>query len=158
MQRGEQTRAAGAEDQDVGFQSAQAAALRQSSQAFTPSDRSTSARRACASLATCRTGLPPWLSIATSSGPKSRIAEVPQRFGIQIVEIDVLDAFDPGRFQRRSAADDREIGAAQLAECGECLSTHAALADDDAHAVRCHQTRVKRSMRADVVVPTHSGA
>src|SRR3972149_3854006 len=40
-------------------------------------------------------------------------AEFPQRFGIQIVEIEVLDALDPGSFQRGGAADDREINAAE---------------------------------------------
>ena len=37
--------------------------------------------------------------------------------------------------QRRRAADHREIGAAEVAEGVERVLPHAALADDDAHAV-----------------------
>ncbi len=41
--------------------------------ALTPSPASTAARRAFASWLTTSKRLPPWLSIATSSGPKSRM-------------------------------------------------------------------------------------
>src|SRR5471030_1499551 len=44
--------------------------------------------------------------------------ESPQAFGVQIVKVDVFDLLDPGRFQRRCAADNGEIGAAQLPERG----------------------------------------
>src|SRR5256885_10699750 len=43
-------------------------------------------------------------------------AKLPQRFGIEVIEVHVLDSLDPGRLQRRGAADDGEIGAAQIAE------------------------------------------
>src|SRR5688572_31942345 len=33
-------------------------------------------------------------------------AEFPQRFRIEIVEVDFFDLFDPGRLERRSTADD----------------------------------------------------
>jgi len=56
--------------------------------------------------------------------------ELPQRLGIEIVEVDVLDARDPRRLERRGAADNREVDAAQLGECFE---------------------------RSDVVVPTQTG-
>jgi hypothetical protein len=50
--------------------------------------------------------------MATRSGPKSADAELPQAFRIEIVEIDVVDGLDPRRLERRRAADDREIDAA----------------------------------------------
>ena len=37
-------------------------------------------------------------------------------FGIEIVEIDVLDGFDPCRLQRGGAADNGQISAAEIAE------------------------------------------
>src|SRR5262245_48098157 len=43
-------------------------------------------------------------------------AEAPQAFGMEIVEVDVLDGLDPGGLQRGSAADHGEIGAAEVAE------------------------------------------
>src|SRR5262249_55470998 len=60
-------------------------------------------------------------------------AKAPQALGMQIVEIDVLDRFDPGRLQRRGAADDREIGAAELAKRGERPWSESTLADDEPH-------------------------
>ena len=45
--------------------------------------------------------------------------KLPQRLGVQVVEVDVFDLLDPGRLERRGAADDRKIGAAEFAErCG----------------------------------------
>src|SRR6185503_13083246 len=35
-------------------------------------------------------------------------AELPEGFRIDVVEVDVLDRLDPGRLERRGAADDRE--------------------------------------------------
>src|SRR5437868_5073955 len=43
-------------------------------------------------------------------------AELPQRLRIEIVHVEVLDRLDPGRLERRRAADDREIGAANVLE------------------------------------------
>ena len=66
-------------------------------------------------------------------------AKTPQAFRMQIVEIDILDLLDPGGLQRRRAADDRQIGAAEFRERSERVGSHAALADDDAHALALHQ-------------------
>ena len=52
-------------------------------------------------------------------------AELPQALGIEVVEIDVLDRLDPGRLERRRAADDREIDAAELAERGRATPRRA---------------------------------
>src|ERR1051325_1205097 len=41
-------------------------------------------------------------------------AELPQRFRIEVVEVDVLDRFDPGGLERSSAADDGEIRSAEI--------------------------------------------
>src|SRR6185503_16978402 len=49
-------------------------------------------------------------------GAESVDAELPQRLGVEIVEVDVFDRLDPRGLQRRRAADDGEIDAAQLAE------------------------------------------
>ena len=65
--------------------------------------------------------------------------ELPQRLGIEIVEIDLLDLLDSRRLERSRTADDGEIDAADILErrlrCGE----EPALADHDAHAVLLHQ-------------------
>src|SRR6185436_16384503 len=66
VQRGEETRAAGAEDQDVGADPLERHGVP------TPRSRNTCARAACASCFTISYALPSTLSIATSSGPKSR--------------------------------------------------------------------------------------
>src|SRR6266850_5439519 len=67
--------------------------------------------------------------------PEGPDAEFPQRFGVEVVEVDVLDGLDPGRLERRGAADDGEVHPAQVAERLERAFSQAALADDDAHAV-----------------------
>src|SRR5258706_2491683 len=59
--------------------------------------------------------------------------ELPDRFGMEVVEVDVLDRLDPGRFQRRGAADDRQIGAAGSLEHLERPGAEPALADDEPH-------------------------
>ena len=65
-------------------------------------------------------------------------AEFPQRFGIEVIKIHFLDLFDPGRFQRRRAADDGKVNAAQIAERLGRGGKQPPLADDDAHAVLFH--------------------
>src|SRR5688572_24768325 len=50
-------------------------------------------------------------------GAESVDAELPQRLRMQIVEVDVLDRLDPGRLERCRAANDGQIGAAQLGKC-----------------------------------------
>src|SRR6185503_13311990 len=47
-------------------------------------------------------------------GAESVDAELPQRLRVQVVEVDVLDRLDPGGLERRGAADDGQIGAAEL--------------------------------------------
>ena len=133
MQRGEQPRAAGAEDQNVGRRvvcSVHAAA-----------DARRAPRRAAprASALTSRVQRAAVRIHRHQQRAEALDAEFPQALGIQVVEIDVLDRLDPGRLQRRGAADDGEIGAAEIAEGGERRRPHAALADDDAHAVALHQ-------------------
>src|SRR5262245_45055087 len=66
-------------------------------------------------------------------------AKLPQRLRIEVVEIHVLDRLDPGGFQGGSAAHDGEIGTAELPEGGGGAFAHAALADDEAHAVLHHE-------------------
>src|SRR2546430_9461604 len=61
-------------------------------------------------------------------------AKLPQRFWIEVIEVHVLDSLDPGRLQRRGAADDGEVGAAQIAERSEGFFAQAALADQEPHA------------------------
>src|SRR5260221_14702311 len=61
--------------------------------------------------------------------PEAAHAELPERFGIEIVEVDVLDRLDPGRLERRRAADDREICAAHFLEGVERVQAQATLAD-----------------------------
>src|ERR1022692_4332983 len=70
--------------------------------------------------------------------PEIANPKAPEALRIQVVEIDVLDRFDPGRLQRCGAADDSQISASQLAERGERSRTHAALADDEAHSILRH--------------------
>src|SRR5690242_12549722 len=71
--------------------------------------------------------------------PEAAHAEFPERFRMQVVEVDVLDRLDPGGLERRGAADDGEVGAAKLRERLEGILAQAALADDEAHAVLLHQ-------------------
>src|SRR5687767_14434059 len=47
-------------------------------------------------------------------GPEAVDTELPQRLRVKVVEIHVLDSLDPRRLERGRAADDREIGAAEL--------------------------------------------
>src|SRR4051812_39260143 len=75
---------------------------------------------------------------ADQQRPETCDAKPPQAFRMQVVEIDVLDLLDPGGFQRGGAADDGEIGATELSERGKRPLAHAALADDDAHALALH--------------------
>ncbi len=51
-----------------------------------------------------------------------------------------------------------EVRAAELAERRERRRAEAALADDEAHAAALISGRVKRSIRAEVVVPMQIGA
>jgi hypothetical protein len=66
-------------------------------------------------------------------------AEPPQRLGVQVVQVDVLDLLDPGGFQRGGAADDGQVGAAQVGEGLRRAVAQAALADDQSHALALHQ-------------------
>src|SRR5215510_11186320 len=66
-------------------------------------------------------------------------AEFPERLGIEVVEVDVLDRLDPGRLERRRAADDGEIGAAEIVKRVQRGLTQAPLADDHPHAVLGHE-------------------
>src|ERR1041385_4893670 len=66
-------------------------------------------------------------------------AKLPQRFRVEVVEVDVLDGFDPGGLERRGAADDGEVHAAHFAEGIRRVFPQAALADDDPHPVFAHQ-------------------
>src|SRR5687767_4707973 len=72
-------------------------------------------------------------------GAESVDAELPQRLRMQIVEVDVLDRLDPGRLERRRAADDGEIRAAVLLKSLQGTFPEAALADHQPHAVLLHQ-------------------
>jgi hypothetical protein len=40
--------------------------------------------------------------------------ELPERLGIQVVQIDILDRLDPRRLERSRAADDRKVDAAEI--------------------------------------------
>ena len=133
MQRREQARAAGAEDEDVGR-------IR-----FTASRRGHHSLHAEAGqhLGAPRLRVVGDVAVeaaavavhADEQRPEVADAELPQRLGVEVVEVDVLDLLDPGRLERRGAADDREVDAAQLAERRLRAFAQAALADDDAHAV-----------------------
>src|ERR1041384_40977 len=56
-------------------------------------------------------------------------AKLPQRFRVEVVEVDVLDGFDPGGLERRGAADDGEVHAADFAERIRRIFPQAALAE-----------------------------
>src|SRR5688500_7798703 len=43
-------------------------------------------------------------------------AEFPQRFRIEVVEVDVFDGLDPGGLERGGAADDGDIRSAEVLE------------------------------------------
>src|SRR5262245_13800250 len=47
-------------------------------------------------------------------GAESVDTELPQRLGIEVVEVHVLDRLDPGGLERRRAADDRQVSASQF--------------------------------------------
>src|SRR5258706_1917233 len=66
-------------------------------------------------------------------------AELPQRLGIEIVEIDVFNLLDPRRLERGGAADDREVDAAQVLERRLRRGEEPAFADHDADTVLFHQ-------------------
>ena len=110
VQRREQAGAAGAEDQDVGLQPLD----RGCRHTLTPRPASTAARRDCASSRTTPYRLPAMAVHGDEQRPEIADAELPQRLGVQVVEVDVLDLLDPGRLQRRGATDDRQVGAAEL--------------------------------------------
>ena len=114
MQRGEQPRAAGAEDQDVG-RNAGASARTFDAQRLA----STSRARAAPAFATSRIEAAAVAVHCHEQRPEVADAEFPQRFRVEVVEVDVLDRLDPGRFQRRRAADDGEIDAAEVRERGQ---------------------------------------
>jgi hypothetical protein len=63
--------------------------------AWRPRGPGTCARAACTSLHDV-VALPPTLSIATSSGPKSRTLNF-HSDRVEVVEVDVLDLLDPRR-------------------------------------------------------------
>ena len=100
---------------------------------------STAARRAAASALTCACNEPPWESMVTSSGPKPLMRNFHSDFRMQVVHVDVLDLRDPRRLQRGGAADHGQISAAEFLESIERRLPHAALADDQPHAVALHQ-------------------
>src|SRR5205814_10198145 len=56
-------------------------------------------------------------------------AKLPERVRIEVIEVHVLDRSDPGRLQRRGAADAGEVGAARVAEGSDRFVAQAALAD-----------------------------
>src|SRR5207237_2619023 len=66
-------------------------------------------------------------------------AKAPEALRIQVVEIDILDRFDPRRLQRGGASDDGQIRSPQLTECCERRGAQAALADNEAHLVALHE-------------------
>src|SRR5438067_635547 len=74
-------------------------------------------------------------------------AELPQRLGIEVIEIDLLDRLDPRRLERRRAADDGEVGAAKVFECLLRAITQAAFANHQSHAVLLHQ-RARETLHA----------
>ena len=82
-----------------------------------------------------------------AAGRTRRMRKRHRLSGWRVVEIDVLDLLDPGRFQRRRAADDGEIGPAEIGERRQRVRTHAALADDQAHAFALHQ-RTRETLHA----------
>src|SRR5215203_3951200 len=73
--------------------------------------------------------------------------KAPERLRVEVLEIDVLDRGDPGRLERRGTADDREIGAAEIAERTPGRVAEAPLADDDAHALALHE-RFREALHA----------
>ena len=74
-------------------------------------------------------------------------AKFPQRLGVQVVEIDVLDLLDPCRLQRRSAANNGEIHATDVLERGLRCGKQPAFTYHDAHAVLLHQ-RAREALHA----------
>ncbi len=131
MQGGEQTGAAGAENENVGRERLHVHAL--------PMLASTAARRAAASALTCACSEPPCESMVTSSGPKPLMRNFHKDSRDAGRPVDLLDRLDPGGLQRRGAADHGQVSAAQIAEGLERGLAHAALADDQLDAVAFHQ-------------------
>src|SRR5690348_16390827 len=66
-------------------------------------------------------------------GAEAAHTQLPERLGIEVIQVHVLDRFDPGRLERGRAADDGEIGAAQLAKSGGRVRAQSAFADYEAH-------------------------
>src|SRR5688572_11058408 len=100
-------------------------------------------QRLCASLLRC--SLDPGIkarAVAVHSnehGAESVDAELPQRLGVEVIEVDVLDRLDPGGLQRRRAADDGQIGPADLGKTLQGILAQPTLADDQPDRVLLHQ-------------------
>ena len=117
VQRREEARAAGAENQDVGVSAA----------AMSITADVQRGERGCAAVASRAVdGVVEARPVAVhrdEQRPEIAHTELPQALGIQIVEIDVLDRLDPCRFERGGAADDREVDAAKLGKGRERRGT-----------------------------------
>ena len=79
--------------------------------------------------------------------PEAAHAELPQRLGIEVIEIDLLDRLDPRRLERGRAADDGEVGAAEFSKRLGGAVAQAPFADDEPHAVLLHQ-RAREALHA----------
>jgi hypothetical protein len=79
---------------------------------------------------------------------------LPEALGIEVVEVHILDRLDPGRLERRGAADDGEVAAAEFAEGVSEPSRSPPLPMMMRTPSRSISGRVKRSIRSEVVVPT----
>ena len=66
---------------------------------------------------------------------------------MEVVHVDVLDRLDPGRLQRGGAADDGEIGTAEVAKRGERAGPMPPLPTMIRTPSRSISGRVKRSIR-----------
>jgi len=66
-------------------------------------------------------------------------AELPQAFGHQFLELDLLDGLDLGRLEGRGPARDGEVHAAELLQDRQRVGEQAALADDRAYPVLLHE-------------------
>src|SRR6185312_1138798 len=148
VQRREQPGAAGAEDEDVGFERVHAA----------PMLASTAARRAAASALTCACSELPCESIVTSSGPKPLMRNFHS---------------DSGCRSSRSTSSIASIQVVSSAAAPPTMAKYAPPMSRKASSVPCPMPplpmmrrtpsrsingRVKRSIRIDVVVPMHKGS
>src|SRR5207253_7134518 len=68
-------------------------------------------------------------------------AELPDGLRIEVVQVHVLDRLHPSGLERRSAADDGEIGSAKLRESGSRGRAEPAFADDEANATLHERAR-----------------